>query len=299
MPDIIRTTSPLTQVVVKATGSAAAFTWNVPGTPLVRVLRSTEWYPETPNDFLSGTFLAQRVYEAHSKSFTDASIRHDEEYFYSLFSQKSDGAWCAPLRVHVFGAESPQATKRSVELYGQTERASARAELGNLAAIALPTFTMAGVIGMGVGTSLARGVFVAIGLASAAGWRILRPETDAWVLVKVLAVPAAVFALLIVSGGWMWLESTLLGASIGVAGGSLGRELLWMALALAAVAGAWALGRFAFVSSPRPDVLRAGLIVLVPAAFGLVLPGAAIITMAAVAAGLIAYEQGRKRPAAG
>lgn len=286
------------QVVVKATGSAATFTWQVPGTPLVRVLRSTEWYPETPNDFLSGTFLAQRVHEARTMSFTDAAIRHDEEYFYSLFSQKRDGAWCAPLRVHVFGAESPQATKRSVELFGQTERASVRAEVGNLAAIALPTFTMVGVVGMGLGTSLARGVFAAIGLAAAAGWRILSPETDAWVLVKVLAVPAAAFALLIVSGGWMWLESTLLGASIGIAGGSLGGELLWMVLALAAVAGSWALGRFAFVSSARPDVLRAGLILLVPAAFGLVLPGPAIITMAFVACGLIVYERGR-RPAAG
>jgi hypothetical protein len=298
MPDILRSASPLENVTVKAGGSSASFQWKVPGTPVVRVLRSTEWYPETPNDFLSGTFLAQRVHETRSTSFVDASIRHDEEYFYSLFAQKKDGAWCAPVRVHVFGAEGPQAITRSVELYGHAQRATAGENLGLWMTIMLPTLMMVGVLGMALATGFAAAAFTAIGLASASGWRLVRLDTELWGLVKVLAVPAVAFAALILSGGWIWVESTILGADV-IRGGDVGKELLWMALSLAAVTGAWALARLAFTDSTRPDSLRAGLILIVPAAVGLVAPQVAIVAMAVVAGGVLLYERGREQPAPG
>jgi hypothetical protein len=250
MPDVIRSPSPLEEVQVTAVGGLATFKWKPGGLPVVRVLRSTEWFPETPNDFISGTFLAQRVHESSRPAFTDQSIRPEEEYFYALFAQKRDGAWCKPLHVHLYAAESSPA-KRSVEVHGQRERRPAGSELALWLQMILPTLMGVGILGLAVSDGVTLRCMAALTLLAAAGWRVAFPETELWTVVKVVAVPAALLAVLILSGGLIWVMTSIFGgATTGTLGSSSGGLLLWAAASLAAALGAWALGRFA-LSRPR------------------------------------------------
>lgn len=277
-------------------GGLATFKWKPGSLPVVRVLRSTEWFPETPNDFISGTFLAQRVHENGQPGFMDQSIRPEEEYFYALFAQKRDGAWCRPLHVHLFAAASSQA-RRSVEVHGQRERRSAGSELALWLHMMLPTAVVIGIIGLSVTGGTMQRVMAAMMLLAAAAWRVALPETELWTVVKVGAVPAALLAVLILSGALMWIASTVIPVA-GTLGSSTGGLLLWTVASLAAAVGAWGLGRFAYPGrSDRPELLRTAAILGLPPLAALLWPVYAVMAMAVVAAIIAVVEQGMKQPA--
>ena len=101
----------LSHMRVKAAGEVVQFVWTWSGgRPVeVRVLRSEEWFCESADAYVDGSWAQRPAYAGDAGGFADRGIATDRDMFYSVFARYPGKSWRAPVLVRVFavGHEPP------------------------------------------------------------------------------------------------------------------------------------------------------------------------------------------------
>ena len=87
-----------------------AWRWAGDSPPHVRVLRSAEWFCDSPDAHLAGEWSQELAYEGEGRELLDAQAGPQRDLFYSIFARRGTrGAWRRPVRICVrkIGCEPP------------------------------------------------------------------------------------------------------------------------------------------------------------------------------------------------
>ena len=94
----------LRELRVSCNGATVHLAWRWAGDspPQVRVLRSAEWFCDSPDSHLTGEWSQELVYEGEGRQLLDAQACSERDLFYSIFARRGRrGAWRAPVRICV------------------------------------------------------------------------------------------------------------------------------------------------------------------------------------------------------
>jgi hypothetical protein len=96
----------LARVGVEAAEDWVRFEWAWRGSRRVevRVLRSEEWFCDSPDAYVDGSWVQRPAYVGDAAGFADRGVATDRDVFYSLFARYPGKRWRTPVRVRVFAA---------------------------------------------------------------------------------------------------------------------------------------------------------------------------------------------------
>ena len=277
--------TPIEDLRPVATRESVQLSWRWRGrrAPVVRLLRSSEWYPNAPDDFEPPVYGTVRLSEAAVSTYLDRGLRPDEHYYYSLFARRRDGSWCRPVQAVVWtSVEEPSCVvhgDRALQRAGAGP-ADAAAALG--IGLLLPIATVAAFFCALTTTGWAGRISLAATIALLVVWRIADdPDHDARYLFDWLALPTVLVAL--------WVSAEVFfrgfGAILGVSFGSgLGlADIVRIVATLSAALGVW-LGAGLLYEGPRRWTWGHAALVASSCLLALVAPLVAVLALSVLAA---------------
>jgi hypothetical protein len=273
---------------VPAAGSINLF-WDSkrPSPPLVRILRSSDWYPATADDAQRGDYGAVQIYEGSAAVFVDRGLETGNQFFYSLFTRDGRGDWSTPVTVNVWTVAEPG---HAAEVRGD-HRSGATQESRRLAIdSAMAAFMTAAVVASMATSGIAYRIAAAAAIALVIGWRLVAgADADTGSLMRWLAVPAVAGAFALAASLLIALMNAVVSSSMTVA--LYPGNALWLLCIPSAMLGFWLFAGMAFVEEADRSWKQRALMVVVPAGVALAFPDLVLLAGALMAAGALAIDR--------